>query len=452
MKTILVTSSEITVARNLLRTDFLKKLLSNTEVHVVLAVPAGDHKSYKEEFGGERVTVVGVERPRETFFSRIVIFVARNAHRSRTIRWVQDEQYFLDAKVMLYLVRLFTYYVVGSIPLMHRIIRAFDRRITTDPAICKIFDEYRPDMLLATVLFRDVDVQFAREAKRRGIKLLGMMRSWDNCTTYGHMRVVPDVFLSQSAFISEMAIRYQKIPAKRIILVGAPLYDLYIKKEIIWSREKFLKYFGLPSDSLVALFGAVGTFLFTEEEQLIGLFNDLLKKKLIPSALRFIYRAHPSFPVRRELPDSDNGVIVHRTGGTASQIRGDMLAEDEDLYINSLFHADVVITTASTVGVEAALFDKPVISIDFDHVKPPVFARSPRVFQTLTHVKEMMKCRGMRRVASQSELASAISGYLRDPSQDAVGRRCIRERLLEPLDEKSSERMVEYVTKALFSK
>lgn len=452
--TLLITCSEISVKRYILRTDFIRQICSSGAIKVVLAVPEGETEEYRREFGGPDVVVEGVPEVKQSLGVKILAFFARNAHPSRTVVWVEKEQYFLDGNLLMYLVRRFMRAVFAFLPLTHLFIRFAELRIKDDPAVVSVLNKYRPDAVLTTVLFRDFDVGFARTAKKRNIALFGMIRSWDNLTTYGYIRVVPDVFLAQSEFIADMARRYQKFPASMIKVTGTPLYDLYIKKDILWPREKFFASYDTGPVAGIILYGAMGKFLFPKEDEVIALFEDILARygnRL--TDVKFIYRAHPSFPVDEEIRRKSAGVLISQPGTLlkpGSSERYGMMREDEEFYVNSLYHASLIITPASTVAIEAMLFDKPVILLAFDPSLPPADARSAKEFlKYFTHFREMLNCKGVDIAHSPEELGELLIKNLGNPGLNSKNRDCVRKRFLDPLDGKSSLRMVKYVMDAL---
>jgi hypothetical protein len=51
---------------------------------------------------------------------------------------------------------------------------------------------YPPDLVLLTDIFHPMDVALLHLARANGIRTVGMVRSWDNTTSKGYLRAVPD--------------------------------------------------------------------------------------------------------------------------------------------------------------------------------------------------------------------------------------------------------------------
>ena len=114
------------------------------------------------------------------------------------------------------------------------------------------------------------------------------------------------------------------------------------------------------------------------------------------------------------------GLWVERAGEARlrdTETRGQKVEMGEADILNltaTLMHADVILNFASTMIIEASIFDKPVINIAF----PEAEARAYE-FEFNTALAESG---GVRMARSAEELAGLISQYLFDPGRDRDGR------------------------------
>lgn len=89
---------------------------------------------------------------------------------------------------------------------------------------------------------------------------------------------------------------------------------------------------------------------------------------------------------------------------------------------DALYYCSVNINVFSTVTLEAALLDKPIVHIAFD--PRPVRGRIPCAeYYRFDHFAPITKSGAGRLVHSFDELYTAVGEYIRDPAQDAPARR-----------------------------
>lgn len=448
MKTIFITSGEPVIARYFLRSGLLAMLTRNSLLRVVLLVPEEEAARYTSEFEYEKIIIAGVSKIPPTFWSRVLLFISRLAFRTVTNTHTRmREHYFLKKNIILVLVKEFLSRLLGRIGSLQNLVRWGELQIVAPLQLRKLFDEYQPSLIFATVIVNDqFDVPILLEAKRRGIKTTASTRNWDNFTTFGFLLMLPDVLLLQNEFLKDQAMRLHAMPQDCIKVIGFPHFDWYRKQEVIEPREVFCKKLGIDPAQKIILYGAMGDWLFPHEGEMAEVFEELMEEGKIGQKATMIFRAHPAFISPLERMKKLKYVVPDKVLGQNFNTVGDPLIDQDDLahFINSLYHSDVVVTAASTVGLDAVVFDKPLISVSFDGKSKPVYWLSCRRFQDhFTHWIDFMKCGGARRVNSREEFASAINLYLQDSRIDASGRERIRKRFATFSDGKSTQRLVE---------
>jgi CDP-glycerol glycerophosphotransferase (TagB/SpsB family) len=95
-------------------------------------------------------------------------------------------------------------------------------------------------------------------------------------------------------------------------------------------------------------------------------------------------------------------------------------------WVNTFRHADVVINLSSTVTVDAALFDRPVVNLDYD----PEPGRPNQEFvkdvnRVWSHFKPIAQSGGVWQVGSPDEMIAAVRTYLAYPELHREQRRWI---------------------------
>ena len=127
-----------------------------------------------------------------------------------------------------------------------------------------------------------------------------------------------------------------------------------------------------------------------------------------------------------------------------------MNSEDIRTLLNTLFHADLFICHTSSLSVDAAVFDKPVINMKFDLGNISQDAFNTR-FYRMTHYKRAIDSGGIRVVNNEQELVDWAKKYLNNPRTDEEGRARLTREQVQFFDGKSGERIGDFILKALNS-
>jgi len=453
MKTIFITIGEALAARNILRTDFWPEFKEqSSDTKIVIIAPPEKKDYYQEKFGEENIVVESYTPAQLVKYEKLLVFLARNGIDTHTNLWekMSDFERQGGSKKLLIIKKVLAK-ILGHVSLLKTVIRTLYGRIPSDQKIVQLFDTYKPDMVFSTILINMLDDHIVREAKRRGIKTVAMVRSWDNLTSHGLLRLVPDVFLLQNKFLFDMAIKHQSIPRKKMRIVGIPHYDLYHYESLLESREEFFNRMGLDLDKKLLLYGAMGDFLFPHEGEIATVLENIINEGKIEEPVQVVFRAHPAFTSPLERMQGMRHVKPDR----GAKYFGDNLTswemeiEDTKHLINSIYHADIMITGGSTMAIDAAALDKPIICVGFDGAAKdvPYWLSVKRFYDTYTHFEILMDTAGVDLVNTPDELADAINVYIKNSDLKREGRRDIIKLFAEPFDGKAGKRLAEEVAK-----
>jgi hypothetical protein len=119
-------------------------------------------------------------------------------------------------------------------------------------------------------------------------------------------------------------------------------------------------------------------------------------------------------------------------------------ADDVQILANITFHANLNINFASTMTLDFAIRNKPVINAMFEVTDPPLFGNSMREFlRGFGHYDPVVDLGAARFAHTPEELAEHMNAYLRDPTLDGEGRRRFVELEVGVPIGRSSDRVVE---------
>src|SRR5207244_1466228 len=133
--------------------------------------------------------------------------------------------------------------------------------------------------------------------------------------------------------------------------------------------------------------------------------------------------------------------------GTPWGARGNAVVptpSDTRLLGNTVYHCAVNVNHASTMTLDFAIMDRPVVNVAFDVMDPPRWGRPLKDhFYRFEHYLPVVELGAARISLSPSDLRDHLNAYLRNPSLDrAERRRLVEMEVSMPLDN-SSRRVVE---------
>jgi len=306
------------------------------------------------------------------------------------------------------------------------------------------FEKYQPDLVFATDIFNEHDVQVMRGARARRIKIVAMVRSWDNITSHGLNRIIPDKLIVNTPKVKEEAIRYNDIPAENIFISGIPHYDKYVAR-LRTSRADLFRKLNLDPNKKTIFF-APPSDLYTEHNpvslQAVKELRNLDDSQLI---LRLYMVGGINLGDTRPIPGK---IAIDAPPQHINFMTADLAPKDDAHLADLLYHSDVVVAVASTLAIDAATLGKPVVFIGFDGDQRPYW-KSLRRYYDFDHQRYLLNTGGVKLADNMGELVKYVKDYLNNPSLDMENRKNINEEFCWKLDEKSGERVGNFLMSQL---
>jgi hypothetical protein len=435
--TIFITSFHPLISRNILRTGLLERFSKDN--HIIILVPDFKKEYFLKEFGSASVRIEGVDM-RLTWADLIFRKLALVLANTKAVYIRRRAQYFQDKGFLRFLFYTLASKVIGGSQVFLMMVRFTDMKFFKSRRFENIFDKYSPDLVFSTDLQNELDVRLLKEAKVRRVRNVGMIRSWDNLTSKGIIRIVPDQIVVQNKIVLEEAVRYDFIRRENISVVGIPHYDKYFADKFLM-RADFIVRFGPDLSKKTILFAPIGDRYIRS--------NNLDKKVLeILSGLNvnILVRLPPTDTVNfKDFKSKGARVVFQETGvktGGGGKKLNEINKEDDETLALSLRFCDLVVTGQSTIAVDAAVFDKPVIAVNFDS-EPRVYWDSVRRYYDYEYYLPILKSGGVKVAESPEKLMELATKYLEDPDLDKHGRKVILNEQAQFTDGKSTERLAD---------
>lgn len=455
MRTIFLSAFHGFISKNILNTDVLRSLRDDRGLRVVIFVPEGKAEFFRETYAGGNVLVEGVDVGRlaaskgETFFRRL-FFLMIDSH----YLWYKRVERRDAAPTPLAWIKYWGYgalvKLVSGSKAMNRLLRAAYRRRSPKGFFAAAFEAYRPDLVFATDVFDPTDAKLLDEARAHGVKTLGMVRSWDNCWSKGLMPVVPDRLLVNNGILKDEAAALHDVPPERIGVVGLPQFDAFVNDPRT-PREAFFRAIGVDPSKRLVVFSPAGAILSDTDWQLCDILDRAIGDGRLPADVHVFVRNHPHHPADlSKFAKSPRFTIQDPGRSFDANGKNNELAPDEQRFLaDLLYHADVVAWVATSLGLDAAVFDKPQVMIDFDGYEKKPYTESVARYRDEDHMLKLVATGGARRAKTPDELVAALAAYLADPTLDREGRRRIVDEQLYRIDGASGRRVAAEIMRSL---
>ena len=328
-------------------------------------------------------------------------------------------------------------------------------RWVSHPQADALFDRYSPSLLVTSspglIL---AEVPLLRTAVRRGVRTMAIDPSWDNFTN----KLLPvrrvDRLLVWNELMRQQAIAWHGYQPENIRLCGAPQFDGYFREGPRISRDEFFRRVGAdPSRRLVTV-TTTPRELYPHHDHVVRALSAAIESGAIPHPSQVLVRLHPrddeaAYRDVRGLPHVIVEKPFRQTVKVADGMAVDVMAEHQRHLADTMRHSDVAVNVASTITIEACVFDTPVVNIAFDGAQPLELARSARRYYSFTHYVNITRHGAVRVANTPAEMIAWINRYLDNPRLDAEGRRRVVAEQCQFLDGRSGERVADAVVQEL---
>jgi hypothetical protein len=325
----------------------------------------------------------------------------------------------------------------------------------------EILQKIKPSAVISTMLTLpvgmysySVDLPVVLAARKLKIPCGTLVQSWDNLSSKTY--VLPDWldrYWTWSDTMSQDLTRFSPCINKNhenIRVVGSPHFDYHLDDGLVEQRDVYMQKLGLDVKLPYILIGTGLEYLLPAEPLVVVNLAKLLQRE-IPK-LQILLRLHPKDKIERWAEHLESlrslGVVIQNVSPETPMDAGGFTHPREFFYeqVNTIYHASVVINTASSLTVDAAILERPVISFGYDVVKDDKFPEGRAGFYNRSeHFGSLVETGGVWVVHSQNECVQSIRQYLSTPELHATNRRELAQKVGGPLDGMAGVRLASEV-------
>jgi hypothetical protein len=316
----------------------------------------------------------------------------------------------------------------GSVRRLQGALRAVERAIPVYEPIVDVLRAQAPDVLLVSPLVTAASpqVDWITAARACGVRTAVCVASWDNLTNKGLLRVEPDLVMVWNEAQKREAEEYHYIPAPKIAVTGAQLFDKWFQQAATRDREAFCARVGLPNSRPFVLFTGSSSFISESAAEVAFVRRWVGALRASGDAtlreINVLVRPHPyNCHEWAHDPVADLAGV----GVFPRQGYNPIDADNRNDFFDSLYHSAAVVGINTSAMIEAAIVGRPVCSllaeefagtqegtIHFRHLMPE-HGGFLRIAATVDdHVRQLAEC--LRDPATtRAETERFVSSFIR---------------------------------------
>lgn len=299
-----------------------------------------------------------------------------------------------------------------------------------------LFQKYQPDLVIASTAGWRLDRYLLREAARAGIESCMAVIGWDNPSSYR----LPGAPVQWANCWSEL----QKTELtdgsdwnpQRVHVGGIPTYDGYFRKTWQMPRDDYFKLHDLDPNRKLLSF-ACSFVTFSPNYQDVEALVTLVSENQLSEPCQLLIRLHPNHfmagslfegeaqKIRQLIKDKPYIHLVEPValGGDLGFYSGEDMPEKDSM----MAWSDVFLTVYSTMVVETAIHDRPIIAVCIDAPngwnRPEKFSLSLSEIGAWPTHERFRSAKAGRVALTIDELRDEINLYLQNPETDRAERR-----------------------------
>jgi len=328
-----------------------------------------------------------------------------------------------------------------------------------------LFEKYRPDLVVASTPGWRLDRYLLRQAARRKVPTASVIVGWDNSSSYGLCGAPVDWITCWSEIQKQELVLGSDWDPARVHIGGIPSYDGYFRRQWLMPRSEYFTLHNLDPQRKLLSFACSFVSFSPNYQDIEPLARQVAGDSLAEPA-QLLVRLHPNHfwneplyrgeadRIRQLARDLPHVHVVEPVplGGELGYYSGEDMPEKTSM----MAHSDVFLTVYSTMVVETAIHDRPIISVCFDAPggwnQPGKFSLPlSEIGAWPTHQRFRQSSAG-RVVMNEAELKTEINRYLKDPRADQEARRSFIDREVTFTDGSAGRRTGEFLAGLVLNK
>jgi hypothetical protein len=205
-------------------------------------------------------------------------------------------------------------------------------------------------------------VEFIKSARKLRIPSAVAVASWDNLTSKGLIRVVPDRVIVWNEIQRRELEEMHGVPSERVVVTGAQKFDRWFERSVSTTFEQFTRRAGLDPQRPFLLYLCSSSFIAPDELGFVRRWLQALRDSGDPvlETIGVVIRPHPQNTAQWIDPDLApfENVVVWPRGGQHPDV-----GDAEAVFFDSMAHSTAVVGINTSAQIDAAIVGKPVLTV-----------------------------------------------------------------------------------------
>ena len=387
--------------------DFIKSIANYYSINIITSKALESLVDKKiKEFNLDTFTKITIfENYKENIAIQIMNSVFRFSNKSPTTIQTINLQRSLGSSVLKTILRFAIYGLVSNSIVVKKFLRNLYYLLVNLKNINVFFKPslnlYKEDVLFITSLcpLRGQDIPIGAFFKKRKVKIIGSVRSWDNLS-FSIFQLIPEYFLCHSEYMLNNAIYKQGIEKDKILMSVTPSYQSrFLSNTQTKEKVNFVNF----------SYMCQGRVVNPDDENFVKWLVGMWKE--MPKHFMLYIVQHPSFimnDLQIDLPDNIKLIVFNYEDTTL------------DKYYNHLSHMDLVFGGGTTGLLDASFLGIPVLAIKFEVIDQNFWQSSLRHFDYFSWTSDFFIEAKVPIANSEFELKKFILNYTNISQIDKV--------------------------------
>ena len=296
------------------------------------------------------------------------------------------------------------------------------------------------------------DKYIAYAAQSLNIKIFTIILSWDNVTSQTYPAYYANYVIAWTELMKKDILKLIDYKSDQVIVAGSAYFDSYYKK-IDFDKKKYFQENNFDLSMKTIFFATRSPNTYPWHPNIAETIAKCINSDKDLKNCQLIIRPHPIHYrkdengnlVYKEVIDqyieiSQNYKKVHINYPDVYKNSNSFLMKNEETnnLVKLLKSSDLMINIFSTMNIEAAIVDIPIINVCFDYKKPMYNfnEKNPRfnIYSDAkeTHNQRIVDSGGSAIAYNEMQLIDHIKKYISNPSIDKHGRKLIADRETGP--------------------
>ena len=275
------------------------------------------------------------------------------------------------------------------------------------------------------------DSAFLAEAKYNKIKSAVIVQSWDRTSNKGYPTIHPDHALVWNEIMKKECLVHLNFQNDQVHVTGSPLWDEHFTKLDKKMDLSWRKNLNIPDEAKVLFFSCGGFGSHPANMRVIPEIFDLAKRQPFRDKIVVVFRMYPQYlsPVTqsgsgKEKKDEIEALLAQYKDEEYIRIlypqvefdgKNFMPSAGDHAYMTEcLRQCDVSISQVSSQMIEACIFDKPAVNMEFGRRVTDKYDLEIADYKT-EHLLRLYRTGAIYRVQSPSEIEPIITEALETP-------------------------------------